>query len=233
MKFQEDLTIEKKYLNLMHMAIYDEKYDKHGIITEISLYPSLTAERPLLQFNARFDNINDNETILIEDFCNGKLKFVFFTGGMWESGLLKQVQEEELTNIKDVFGTEYNDDMVMWIDEEDRKTKLEEQKHRQKQYIGSELVNLDSFSEEVVYDSYSMLHAFNLYTHGIIDEKQMLYAMVNALAAEKRVERDMRLNTTNESFSAEIRKHLEENKDFWKELFKVGRDGEINGEKYE
>lgn len=110
--------------------------------------------------------------------------------------------------------------MVMWIDNEDRKKKLEEQKHRQKQYIGSQLVNLDSFAEEVVYDSYSTLKAFCLYMDGIINEKQMLYAMVNILAAEKRVERDIKLNDFHETFSKDIKKALEENGDLMKELMK-------------
>lgn len=228
MKFQEDLTIEKKYLNLIHMCIYDVEKDKHGMITGISTFFSINSI--LLQFTALYDNIDSDKCVVINDFITGKKKFVLITGGAWESGLLKEAQDEELQNLKDIFEEDYTDDMVMWIDDEDRKTKLEEQKHRQKQYIGSQLVNLDSFAEEIVYDSYSALQAFCLYTDGIIDEKQMLYAMVNILSAEKRVERDMRLNTTNEDFSAEIRKHLEENKDFWKELFKAGRDGKLDAE---
>lgn len=79
---------------------------------------------------------------------------------------------------------------------------------------------MDRFAEEIVYDSYSTLKAFCLYTDGIIDEKQMLYAMVNILAAEKRVERDMRINDTHETFSAEIRKALEEHGGVLKELMK-------------
>lgn len=223
MKYQEDLVIEKKYLNLIHMCIYSVEKDKHGMITGISTFS--TINNILIQFTAMYDNIDTDMCVFLNDFITGKMKFVLLTGGAWENGLLKQSQKEKLANIKEIFEDDYNDDMIMWIDGEDRKTKREEQDHRQKQYIGSQLVHLDSFAEDVVYDSYSTLHAFNLYTHGIIDEKQMLYAMVNTLAAEKRVERDMRLNTTNENFSAEIRKYLEENKDFWKELFKAGRDG--------
>lgn len=226
MKFQEDLTIEKKYLNLVHMCIYDVEKDKHGMITGISTFFSIN--NILLQFTAMYDNIDSDKCVFLNDFISGKMKFVLLKGGIWEGEFFKQSQEEKLENIKEIFKEDYNDDMVIWVDEEDRKTKIEEQKHHQKQYIGSQLVNLDSFAEEVVYDSYSTLHAFNLYTHGIIDEKQMLYAMVNILAAEKRVERDMRLNTANENFSAEIRKHLEENKDFLKELFKSERDRKLD-----
>lgn len=228
MKYQEDLVIEKKYLNLINMAIYDVRKDKHGIISKISVNGGFGG--CYITFHAYWDGINNHDIILLDDFAKGDMKFVLFTGSTWENGILKQTQNEATENIKNVLGDKYTDDIIMWIDAEDRKTKMSEQNHRLHQYIGEKLINLDSFAEEVVYDSYSTLQAFCLYTDGIIDEKQMLYAMVNILDAEKRVERDMRLNTTNENFSAEIRKHLEENKNFWKELFKAGRDEKL-GEK--
>lgn len=218
MKYQEDLTIEKRYLNLVNRGIYDAEKDKHGIITGMDIM--FLTGGAFMELTAMYDNIDSDKHVFLDDFKTGKMKFVFLTGSAWESGFIKESQDEQLENIKDVFGDEYTDDMVMWIDEENRKTALSKQDCMQQWYIGIQLVNLDSFAEEIVYDSYSTLRAFCLYVDGIIDEKQMLYAMVNTLAAEKRVERDMRINDTHETFSAEIRKVLEEHGDLLKELMK-------------
>lgn len=222
MKYQEDFVIEKKYLNLINMAIYDVKKEKHGIISKISINGGFGGCYMILY--AYWDSINSHDIIMFDDFIKGDIKFVLFDDDRRKEGLFKQVQEEEIENIKTVLGDKYTDDVIMWINEEDRKTQMSEQTHRLHQYIGGKLVNLDSFAEEVVYDSYSTLQAFCLYVDGIIDEKQMLYAMVNILAAEKRVERDRHINETHETFSAEIRKHLEENKDFWKEIMKGAKE---------
>lgn len=227
MKCSEDLVIEKKYLNLINRCIYDVEKDKHGIITGLSTLSLIGGI--FMEFTARYDNIDSDKHVFLNDFKTGEMKFVLLTGGEWGKGFFKKSQEEQLENIKDVFGNEYRDDMVMWIDECERKTALSKQDHRQKQYIGSQLVNLDSFAEDVVYDSYSTLQAFCLYTDGIIDEKQMLYAMVNILAAEKRVQRDMKIDSTHKTFSEEIRKCFEENKDFWMELIKSENEEKSDG----
>lgn len=202
MNFLEDLVIEKKYLNIANVCIYNVQKNKHGIISEINI--SFLVTGAIMQFTAFYDKINDNEHFFINDFITGKMKFVLFKGDKWESGLYKDVQDKELANIKEAFGDDYKDDMIMWIDEKERKIALEEQDHRYQQHIGSELVNLDSFAEEVIYDSYSTLKAFNLYANRIIDEKQMLYAMVNILSAEKRAQNDFYLKNEIENFHEEI-----------------------------
>lgn len=227
MKYQEDFVINKNYLNLINMAIYDVKNDRHGIISEISVRGGWGGS--YMAIYAYWDSINSHNLIMIDDFTKGDIKFVFLTGGCWDSDLFKETQNGQLESVKAVLNDKYTDDMVMWIDAEERKTKMSEQTHRLHQYIGGKLVNLDSFAEEVVYESYSTLQAFCLYVDGIIDEKQMLYAMVNTLAAEKRVERDRHIDETHETFSAEIRKHLEENKDFWKEIMKATHNNENEG----
>lgn len=212
MFYQENLVIDKKYLNIANACIYNVQKNKHGIISEINI--SFLVTGAIMQFTAFYDKINDNEHFFINDFIIGKMKFVLFKGDKWESGLYKDVQNKELASIKEAFADDYKDDMIMWIDEKERKIALEEQDHRYQQHIGSELVNLDSFAEEVIYDSYSTLKAFSLYANRIIDEKQMLYAMVNILAAEKRVERDFHLKERNENLA----KHISESFDKFKDL---------------
>lgn len=129
MKYQEDLTIEKKYLNLVNRCIYDVVKNKHGIIKGMDIMFLIGGA--FMEFTAMYDNIDSDKHVFLDDFKTGKMKFVFLTGGAWESGFLKESQEEELENIKDVFGDEYTEEMVMWIDEEDRKTALSDQDHRQ------------------------------------------------------------------------------------------------------
>lgn len=94
MKIKGDLTIEEKYLNLIHMCIYDVEKDKHGMITGISTFFSINSI--LLQFTAIYDNIDSDKCVFLNDFITGKMKFVLFTGGAWESRILKQSQEEKL-----------------------------------------------------------------------------------------------------------------------------------------
>lgn len=209
MTYKEDLIIEKKYLNLVNMFIYNVGKDMHGMITGIDLLFLINGAS--IEFTAQYDNINTDHHVFLNDFISGKMKFVFLKGSELESGLIKELQDEQFANIKDIFGKEFTNDMVMWIDEQDRKTALSKQEHRQKKYIGTQLVNLDGFAKEVIYDSYSMFHAFCLYAKGIIDEKQMLYAMVNILAAEKCIGRDIILKDMHEIFLSEARKSTEEN----------------------
>ena len=78
----------------------------------------------------------------------------------------------------------------------------------------------ESPTKELIFESYSAEKMLCLYMNKVITEEQFLMELVNILAEEKRVQRDMQLNEGVKSFRADIEKVLEDNKEFFVEAIK-------------
>lgn len=218
MFYQDDMTIDKKYMNIINIPIYNTEKKLHGILSEISL---LRLSNGLyIQYKAFYDNVNREDTIYKDDFEKGIVKFVLLNDGNWQKGHLKEMQEMQIQAIKEFLGEDHDKDSVIWISEQERKKQLEEQEYRQKNKIGDCTKWAESATRELIFENYSAIRIFSLYVDEVITKEQFLIELVNILAEEKRVYRDVSLNSGTKSFINDIRKVFDENRDFLKETMK-------------
>lgn len=218
MFYRDDMTIDKKYLNIINIPIYNTEKKLHGILSEIGL---LRLPNELyIQYKAFYDNVNREDTIDKFDFEKGIVKFVLLNDGNREKGNLKEMQEMQIQAIKEFLGEDHAEDSVIWISEQERKKQLKVQEYRQKNKIGDCAKWAESATKELIFENYSAIRIFSLYVDKVITKEQFLIELVNILAEEKRVYRDVSLNSGTKIFINDIRKVFDENRDFFKEVIK-------------
>lgn len=193
MKNCEDLKIEKKYLNLMNKYIYDTKLDKFGMINSIELSSGIGGV--MIMLKAYFDRIHSSRMVFFEDFKNGTMKFTIIGG---ETILTKEQDEKYnqsvIDDIKNAFGKDFHEDMIMYIDDEGWKERNRENDEREVQKISGRLINLKKFSAEIFYDDFTSCEAYQKYSKGDISETEMLYIICNYLCEELKRLKDDNLN---------------------------------------
>lgn len=186
----EDLKIEKKYLNLMNKYIYDTKLDKFGMINSIELSSGIGGI--MIMLKAYFDRIHSSRMVFFEDFKNETLKFTIIGG---ETILTKEQEEKYnqsvIDDIKNAFGEDFREDMIMHIDDDERKERNRENDKREVQNINGKLINLKKLSADIFYDDFTACEAYQKYSEGDISETEMLYIICNHLCEElKRLKGD-------------------------------------------
>ena len=218
MFYEENMTIDKKYLNVLDIPIFDTERELHGILSEVNLLRM--ANGLYIQYYAHYDNINKRDTVWINDFKEGHIKFVLLNDEIWKTGRLKEAQEMQISAIKEFLGENYTDDSIIWISEQERKDQMAEQEYREKKKIGDFTKWAESATHELIFENYSAMKMFCLYTDKVVTKEQFLIELVNILAEEKRVQRDMQLNGGLKNFTKDIEEVFDKNKDFFREIFK-------------
>ncbi len=198
MESNENLEIINSYLNLLDKYIYNTELDKFGMITDIEI------SRTGIYLKAYYDRIHSSEMVLFEDFEKGKLKFTIITG---ENVLTKEqnekYKEKQINDIKQAFGDKFSDDMIMYIEDEERKRRNKEDEQREIQRISMKMINLKKLSAEVFYDDYVCTEGYKKYANGEITETELLYIACNHLCEEIKRLKDENLNYFIEKFRYE------------------------------
>ncbi len=217
MIYEDNMAIDKKYLNILNIPIYDTVRELHGILNEINLF--CMASGLYIQYYSFYDSVNKKDKVWVDEFKNGRIKFVLLSDKEWKVGKLKEAQEIQIEAIKEFLGENYSEDSIIWISEQERKDQMEEQEYREKKKIGDFTKWAESATHDLIFESYSAMKLFFLYTDRIITKEQFLIELVNILAEEKRVQRDMQLNEGVKNFRKDIEEVLDKNKDFFSEVF--------------
>lgn len=226
MFYQEDMTIDKKYLNIVGAYIYDTNRKLHGMINEIGLL-RLTGGL-YVQYYAFYDNVHSRDMVFDHDLKEGAIKFVFLNDPMYKNGFFKETQDMEIEAIKEFLGENYTEDSIIWISDRERRDQMAKQEYREKNKIGNMVKWAESPTREFIAESYSAMKIFNLYVDKVITEEQFLTELVNILAEEKRVQRDMRLQDQTKNFVKDIEEVLENNKEFFREAVKCNAEEKPN-----
>lgn len=179
MTYQEDFTLEKKYLNLLGKYIYNTETDKFGMITAISI------SKIGMSLKAYYDSINDDSLVFFEDFKKGTLKFTLIDGGAtFGTELHEKYTNEIIDDIKSIFGEEFSEDMIIHVDDDKRKEKNRENEEKEVKNICGKLLNISKVTAEIFYDDYTSREIYMKYTDGKISETEMLYLVCNHLCEE-------------------------------------------------
>ena len=218
MFYEENMTVDKKYLNVLDISIFDTERELHGILSEVNLF--CMGSGLYIEYYAHYDNLNKRDIVWINEFKEGRIKFVLLNDEIWKNGRLKEVQDIQISAVKEFLGEDYAEDSIIWISEQERKGQIEAQEYREKKKIGDFTKWAESATHELIFESYSAMKMFCLYTDKVITKEQFLIELVNILAEEKRVQRDMQLNGGLKNFTKDIEEVFDKNKDFFREIFK-------------
>lgn len=228
MESNENLEIIEKYLKLIDKYIYNTELDKFGMITDIEI------SGVGVSLKAYYDRIHSSDIVIFEDFVKGKLKFTIITG---ESVLTKEknkkYEEKKINEIKQAFGDKFSDDMIIYIDDEERKRRNKEDEQREIQRISTKMINLKKLSADIFYDNYVCTESYKKYSNGEITETEMLYVVCNYLCEEIRRLKDENLNYFIEKFRKEQAEFLVDYAKHRKEVDKLSENKIIEDENKE
>lgn len=193
MKYYKGLKIESKYLNLINKYIYDTKLDKFGMINSIELSSGMGGV--MIMLKAYFDRIDSSRMVFFDDFTNGTIKFTIIGGGsMLTKGQEEKYNQSVIDDIKSAFGEDFREDMIIYIDDDERKERKRENDEKEVQNIGGNLINLKKLSAEIFYDNFTACEAYWKYSNGKLSETEMLYIICNHLCEEIKRLKDENLN---------------------------------------
>ena len=181
MTYKEDFTLDKKYLNILGKHIYDKEHDKFGRISSIEICDGIG-----IMFKVYYDKFNSDNIVFFNDFKEGKVQFVIIIGLCIGKELEEKSNERTIEDIKCSMGEDFREDMLLYIDEEDRKEKNWQNDEREIQSIGTKNINVKRLSAEVFYDDFTCKEAYKKYAEGYISETEMLYIICNHLCEEQK-----------------------------------------------
>lgn len=183
------MEIEDKYAKMLGKYIYHKRLDKFGFISTIKIEQCIGGYR--ISLNAFCDTFDDDVIVFFEDFEKGEAQFTIITG----MTALEKYNESIIKDIKEVFGDKYSDDMLLYIDDDERRKRIEEVDKREVQKLHIDLVSLTDIGAEIFATDFYSRELYKKYKNDIIDEKQMLYAVINHLAQENK-----RINKSNSDY---------------------------------
>lgn len=114
--------IDDKYFKLLHLCIYDKRRKTSGMISKISITPSIN--NIMISYEAYYSKIYSSLPVFVEDFENGSIVFLLPFGTNYMVKELEAMAEKDINKIKEFFGDKYRDDMIMRISEEERQKEI-------------------------------------------------------------------------------------------------------------
>lgn len=176
------MEIEDKYLKMLGKCIYNKQLDKFGYINSLEIMASLSLG---LNLKAFYDYFDSDCTVFFEDFTKGKIQFTIIQGySILKSEQVNEINKEQIKDIKTVFGDDFTDDMLMFIDDNERQIKIQEQEQRETQRLHTDIVSLTNVTVKVLAKDFYSRELYLKWKNKVLSETQFLYALVNHLAQE-------------------------------------------------
>lgn len=175
------MEIEEKYIKILGKYIYNKELDKFGHISSLELTSGFGM---WIQYRVFYDTFDSNHILFFNDFLEGKVKFTIITSV--ENPDYKEFERKELEDIKSAFWDKYSDDMIMYISDDERKRKNQENAERNVQKLHTDLVSLTDISAEVLSKDFYSRELYLKWKDGALSEKKLLYALVNHISQEYR-----------------------------------------------
>lgn len=119
------MEIEDKYIKLLGKYIYNKELDKFGRISSLELVYVFGL---WIQFNVFYDTFDSKRILFLQDFLDGKSKFVIINDE--SNHEYKQFFEEQLDDIKSAFENKFLTDMLIYMSNDEWKEKIREQDKR-------------------------------------------------------------------------------------------------------
>ncbi len=172
------MEIDEKYVRLLGKYVYYQRLDKFGYINAIEIINSVGGY--FVSLKAYFGSFDSDINLFFEDFEKGNVKFTIISC----DGVPQEINDKEIEDIKFVFGDKYREDMLMYISDDERRERIREDERRTVQMICNDLTPLDRISAEVMFKDFYSRELYLKWKKGVIDEKELLYGLVNHLCEE-------------------------------------------------
>lgn len=195
------MEIDNKLFKLLGKRIYNTVSCKYGYISEIRIMQGVGGY--MVYFNGFYDSYDSESILSINDFKTGALKFILIDmkpSFIFSEEQLDDMQSRLYTEIKEIMGEEFSDDMIIHMTDDEHDEYIRKSKEERIRRIGSDLISLTELSSKVFYDNFSTQRLFTKYKDGVISETEMLYGICNCLCEElQRVKgRELELFTKHE-----------------------------------
>lgn len=117
------MLINDKYFKLLNVLIYDKRVRMNGIISSLDVM-KLTDGNYLISYKAYMTKRNSDVYIFVEDFEKGNVVFLLPFGVSYMVKEMEELAERHMKKIKEFFGENFREDMVMRISEDDRQNEI-------------------------------------------------------------------------------------------------------------
>lgn len=182
------IQIDDKYSLLLGKTIYNKSLDKYGYISSIEINHLIGG--PAIWLSAYYDTFDNSHMTFFEEFIKGEVQFTI----IHVDGVPCEIKEKNESEIKEALGSDFRQDMIIYINEQDKKEKDKENENRQTQKLHTDLISLTNISLEIFKDNFYCIKLYQKYKQQILDEKQFLYAVINYLSKELKREKNRTFN---------------------------------------
>lgn len=117
------MELEDKHLKLLNLLIHDKRIDRNGMLCSIEI--EKFGNSYWLSYRALFDGSRYN-IIHIEDIEKGNVVFLIPYGVGYMEEEFAKMGEEYKQIVKEFFGDNFREDMIMEISEEERQAQIRE-----------------------------------------------------------------------------------------------------------
>lgn len=136
------MNINDKDLNLLHKLIHDRRKNKNGIITKLCINKAICNNGYYCYYEASMDRIGGYEIIHIEDFISGNIVFLLPFNTRWDEEY-EEIRQQSIKDIKECFGEDFREDMIIRVSEEERQKKIKEEEKIIRGFLNWEGVKIE------------------------------------------------------------------------------------------
>lgn len=177
----DGLLIEKKYTDMLGQYVYNKELDKYGQVCAIRVEHMLEGGYTMM-FSVYYDRFDDDSALFMSDIKDGIVKFLIVEETDMDEETEVEYNRQRLETIKEIFGDDFRDDMILYTTRGEYGESSVEGKLRNIQKLNDDFIRLDRVTANVLYDDFYARKLYLKYKHEVLTEEQFLYALVNHLA---------------------------------------------------
>lgn len=130
------MEIEEKYLNLLGLLIHDKRNNMNGMICSLMIDKYISGYG--ISYRIFTNRVHSYADLFIDDIVKGNVVFLIPFGKGYLDEVFQEMEKDHEAKIKEFFGDDFREDMIMRISEEERQEEI-----RRWEAIGVGLENWD------------------------------------------------------------------------------------------
>lgn len=117
------MVIDDRYINLLNVLIHDKRTKTNGILSSLEIMRYAGGECRIC-YRAYMSKRNSDVYIFVEDFKKGNVIFLLPFGVRYMAEEMEELAERHTNAIKEFFGEDFREDMLMRISEDKRQEEI-------------------------------------------------------------------------------------------------------------
>lgn len=116
------MEVEDKYFSLLNLLVYDKRAKECGMISSLKFDKLIGG---VCVYYEAYYHCGKYRSVFVEDIKSGNVVFLIpFSVYEYDRELYKQMGEAFISAVKEFFGEEFREDMIMEISEEERQEEI-------------------------------------------------------------------------------------------------------------